>query len=97
MDIFKNLGVLIVDIMDIQLKTKEKLLTPMGEVNIFNIQKLEELGLGKIHRLPYSHRVLLENVLRNIDGKLVTEDHLRAMCLHEFYSKILQEYLPLLI
>jgi len=66
--------------MDIQSKTKEKLPTSMGEVTLFNIKKLEELGLGKISKLPFSHRVLLENILRNLDGKLVTETHLRAMC-----------------
>ncbi len=61
-------------------KTIEKLPTSMGNVKIFNIKKLEEQGLGKISKLPYSHRVLLENILRNLDGKLVTKEHLMAMC-----------------
>ena len=64
----------------IQSKSIEKLPTSLGEVKIFNIQKLEEQGLGNISKLPYSHRVLLENILRNLDGKLVTKNHLMAMC-----------------
>ncbi len=63
----------------IQSKTKETLPTSMGKVQIFNIRKLRELNLGKVERLPFSHRILLENILRNLDGKLVTEDHLNAM------------------
>ena len=46
----------------IQSNSKETLPTSMGNVNIFNIQKLEEQGFGKISKLPYSHRVLLENI-----------------------------------
>ncbi len=78
----KNRGTLEkVNTMDtIQSNTIEKLPTSMGEVKIFNIQKLEEQGLGNISKLPYSHRVLLENILRNMDGKLITKDHLMAMC-----------------
>jgi len=62
--------------MDIRLKTKERL----GKVYIFNILKLEDLKLGNVRKLPYSHRVLLENILRNMDGKLVTKEHLMALC-----------------
>ncbi|MHA1110230.1 MAG: aconitate hydratase AcnA [Promethearchaeota archaeon] len=64
----------------IQSNTIEKLPTSMGKVKIFNIKKLEEQGFGNIKKLPYSHRVLLENILRNMDGKLVTKEHLMAMC-----------------
>ena len=64
----------------IQSNTIEKLPTSMGNVKIFNIKKLEEQGFGNIKKLPYSHRVLLEKILRNMDGKLVTKEHLMAMC-----------------
>jgi len=33
-----------------------------------SLPALEEQGLGKIFRLPYSIRVVLESVLRNCDG-----------------------------
>jgi len=47
--------------------------TAGGDVGIYRLSKLEELGLGKVSRLPFSLRVLLESVLRNCDGFEVTE------------------------
>ena len=39
------------------------------------IYKLESLSkYGQIDRLPYSIRVLLEAVLRHVDGRVVTEE-----------------------
>jgi aconitate hydratase len=41
----------------------------------FTIYRLDSLaGYGKLDRMPYSIRVLLESVLRNIDGRTVTEE-----------------------
>jgi aconitate hydratase len=48
--------------------------TGSGPCGIYRLSKLEELGLAKIARLPYSIRVLLEAVLRNCDGHAVTKD-----------------------
>src|SRR6267154_2444761 len=45
----------------------------------FSLPALEEQGLGKISRLPVSIRIVLESVLRNCDGKKVTEDHIREL------------------
>ncbi len=47
--------------------------TGSGRAGIYRLSKLEEAGLTKIARLPYSIRVLLEAVLRNCDGNEVTE------------------------
>ena len=52
---------------------------PQGEVGIYRLSKLEELGLTKVAELPYSIRVLLESVLRNCDGYVVTEDDVKAL------------------
>ena len=46
-------------------------------MGIYRISRLEELGLTKIATLPYSIRVLLEAVLRNCDGYLVTEQDVK--------------------
>jgi aconitate hydratase len=43
------------------------------------LQSLEKAGLGSISRLPYSIRVLLEAVLRNCDGALITEQDVAAL------------------
>ncbi|TSA14396.1 MAG: aconitate hydratase AcnA [Betaproteobacteria bacterium] len=45
----------------------------------YSLAALENAGLGKISRLPVSIRIVLESVLRNCDGKKVTEAHLRQL------------------
>ncbi len=50
-----------------------------GPVGIYRISRLAEQGLGDIARLPYSIRVLLEAVVRNCDGYVVTEDDVRNL------------------
>jgi aconitate hydratase len=45
----------------------------------FAIQELTKSGLGSIDRLPFSIRILVENLLRKFDGRIVTEKDLRAI------------------
>ncbi len=45
---------------------------------IADLQALEEAGLCELDRLPVSIRVLLESVLRNVDGERVTREHVEA-------------------
>lgn len=47
--------------------------------SFFDIQELSKNGLGDIDRLPYSIRILVENLLRKLDGKIVTEKDLRTI------------------
>src|SRR5437899_970611 len=42
------------------------------EYDIFRLNRLEETGVGNVSRLPFSTRILLENLLRNEDGRKVT-------------------------
>jgi aconitate hydratase len=49
------------------------------EFQISRLSKLEDLGLTQIARLPFSIRILLENVLRNEDGRLVTEKDVKML------------------
>ena len=53
--------------------------TGHGTATLYRLSKLEEAGLGEISRLPFSIRVLLEAVLRNCDGFLVTEDDVKNL------------------
>ncbi|MSP72293.1 MAG: aconitate hydratase AcnA [Myxococcales bacterium] len=53
--------------------------TGLGPVTVYRLDRLSELGLGDINRLPYSIKVLLEAVLRNVDGFAVTEEHVKAV------------------
>ncbi|MEO6824955.1 MAG: aconitate hydratase [Nitrosospira sp.] len=45
----------------------------------YSLPGLEAAGLGAISRLPVSIRIVLESVLRNYDGKKVTEAHVRQL------------------
>lgn len=45
----------------------------------YSLPKLEQAGLGPISRLPVSIRVVLESVLRNVDGKKVSEKNVREL------------------
>ncbi|HVT04360.1 MAG TPA: aconitate hydratase [Thermoanaerobaculia bacterium] len=45
----------------------------------YSLPKLEEKGIAKISRLPVSIRIVLESVLRNVDGKKITEDDVATL------------------
>jgi len=53
--------------------------TGNGPAGIFRLSKLQEQGLGDVSRLPFSIRVLLEAVLRNCDGYVVSEDDVKNL------------------
>ena len=50
-----------------------------GRAVIYRLEGLERAGLGSISRLPFSIKVLLESVLRNCDGTLITEQDVAAL------------------
>jgi aconitate hydratase len=52
---------------------------PGKTAKLYSLPALEKAGLGKISRLPVSIRLVLESVLRNCDGKRVTEEHVRRL------------------
>jgi aconitate hydratase len=52
---------------------------PTEDAVFFDIARLSAAGLGEITRLPYSIRVLVENLLRHYDGRIVGENDLRAI------------------
>jgi len=64
---------------EIQNKLKEKINIKDGTASIYNLAKLKDIGYGNIDKLPYSIRVLLENVIRNLDGEVVTEENFLAL------------------
>ena len=46
---------------------------------IFRLDALEKKGVGNVARLPLSLKVMLENLLRNEDGRFVKPEHIRAL------------------
>ncbi|NVM35730.1 MAG: aconitate hydratase AcnA [Candidatus Lokiarchaeota archaeon] len=79
------------DEIEIKSKVKEVINSNLGEVSIFNIQILKELDMGDPNKLPYSHKILLENLLRNLDGDRVKVDHLLSLCKWDCKSKTTSE------
>jgi aconitate hydratase len=61
------------------MNTLDRFQTATGEGMFYSLPKLEAAGVGKISRLPVSIRIVLESVLRNCDGKRVTEQHVREL------------------
>lgn len=52
--------------------TRDQIATRTGAYTIYRLDRLESAGVANIDRLPFSIRVLLEAVLRNLDGHKVT-------------------------
>ncbi|MBZ9918242.1 MULTISPECIES: aconitate hydratase AcnA [unclassified Mesorhizobium] len=50
-----------------------------AEYTYFDLVEAEKNGLTGIAQLPYSMKVLLENLLRNEDGRSVTKDSIKAV------------------
>jgi aconitate hydratase len=46
---------------------------------LYSLPALEAAGIGKISRLPVSIRIVLEAVLRNYDGRKISEAHVRQL------------------
>jgi len=47
--------------------------------SFYSLPALEKAGLGAVSRLPVSLRIVLEAVLRSVDGKKVTEANVRSL------------------
>ena len=61
-------------------KADHTLETADGEqYRVARLGALTDAGLGDVRRLPYSIKVLLESCLRNCDGFVVTEEHVKAL------------------
>jgi aconitate hydratase len=48
-------------------------------INYYSLKALEDAGLGNVSKLPYSVKVLLESVLRQYDGYVIKEDHVKNL------------------
>ncbi len=57
-------------------KARKKLVVGAKTYHYFSLKAAEKNGLDGISRLPYSLKVVLENLLRNEDGRTVTKEHI---------------------
>ena len=60
-------------------KSRRTLTVGGASYDYFSLPEAEKNGLAGISRLPFSLKVLLENLLRFEDGRTVTADDIRAM------------------
>ncbi|MGW8178123.1 MAG: hypothetical protein ACWGQW_04920, partial [bacterium] len=59
--------------------TEKTLIVNGRSYTYFSLPALQEQGLGDVSRLPYSLRILLENLLRNEDGLGVDRGDIEAL------------------
>ncbi len=58
---------------------RKKFLVGGKEYSCYSLRKLSDAGIGDIKRLPYSLRILLENLIRHEDGVTITKDDIAAL------------------
>ncbi|MDE1981103.1 MAG: aconitate hydratase AcnA [Betaproteobacteria bacterium] len=59
--------------------SRKTLALESGQGAYYSVPALEAAGVAPVSRLPVSLRVVLESVLRNYDGRRITEAHVRAL------------------
>src|SRR5215467_11943454 len=60
-------------------RTRDKLNVGAQSFDIQRLEILEKQGVGQIAKLPFSLRILLENLLRCEDGRFVRADDIKAL------------------
>ncbi|MSP82163.1 MAG: aconitate hydratase AcnA [Alphaproteobacteria bacterium] len=60
-------------------KAQKSLKVGTKSYRIFSLKAAAKAGLGDVSRLPYSLKVLLENLLRHEDGRTVSKDDIKAV------------------
>jgi len=53
--------------------------TSHGSFNYHRLEALAQQGLPSVAHLPFSLRILLEAVLRQVNGREITEEHVRGL------------------
>jgi aconitate hydratase len=71
--------------------TRSRLTSGGTTFDIFSLPALERAGFSGVSRLPYSLKILLENLLRREDGRFVSADAVRVMAGWDVKSSAHQE------
>ena len=61
------------------LGTVRQLTIQEQKLNYYSLNRLEQQGFGIPAHMPYSHRILLESLVRQLDQKTITQDHVRTL------------------
>ncbi len=71
--------------------TRTTLASVDDSVQIFSLPKLEKAGFPSLARLPYSLKILLENLLRREDARFVDPEDIRTLAAWDVTSKAQKE------
>jgi len=72
-------------------KTRTALAVGGGSVQIHSLPRLQQAGFPGVARLPYSLKILLENLLRNEDGRFVNAADIEALATWDVRSRAQRE------
>lgn len=77
-------------------KTRSRFLqiidSPLGSAQIYSLQKAQISDGVDLDKLPFSLRILLENLLRNLDGGIVTSEDIQSLASRKVNNEI--PYMP---
>jgi len=68
-------------------KVRSTIDTKLGKIDYFSLPKLTEQGIANLKDLPYSIRILLEAVLRQIDDFVIEESNLKDIATWDAKAK----------
>jgi aconitate hydratase len=71
--------------------TRSSLTASGGRFEIFSLPKLEKAGFASIARLPFSLKILLENLLRREDARFVDPEDIEALAAWDVTSNVQKE------
>jgi aconitate hydratase len=71
--------------------TRTRLAAGGTSVDIFSLSALERQGFAGVSRLPYSLKILLENLLRREDSRFVDSDDVQALASWDVTSAVQKE------
>jgi aconitate hydratase A / 2-methylisocitrate dehydratase len=71
--------------------TRTRLTAGGATFDVFSLEALERNGFAGLSRLPYSLKILLENLLRREDARFVDGDDVRALAGWDVKSKVQKE------
>jgi aconitate hydratase len=75
---------------------KDLEISPNKAGRFYSLPELEKQGVGRVSKLPVSIRIVLEAVLRNYDGKRITEENVRQLATWE-PSAVRTEEIPFVV
>src|SRR5690606_23553511 len=70
---------------------RDTLDTGSGEAYYYSLAALQRAGLGDIDRMPFSIKVLLESLLRNEDGYIVSTEDIERLAKYDARAVVAEE------